>query len=89
VRAAVIQSLICQFRLSIEAVELAHLIDFRSTFAAELAELRRLSQDGLVEITPEWITITPKGRLLVRVICMAFDRYLRQARERAAYSKAP
>jgi len=40
-----------------------------------------------VEITPEWITITPKGRLLVRVICMAFDRYLRQARERAAYSK--
>ena len=86
-RAAVIQSLICQFRVSIEAVELAHLIDFRGTFAAELAELRRLSQDGLVEVTPEWISVTPKGRLLIRVICMAFDRYLRQARERAAYSK--
>ena len=86
-RAAVIQALICQFRVSIEAIELAHLIDFRSSFAAELAELRQLSRDGLVELTEEWISITPKGRMLVRVICMAFDRYLRQARERAAYSR--
>ena len=31
--------------------------------------------------------MTPKGRLLVRSICMVFDRYLREKRERATYSK--
>jgi oxygen-independent coproporphyrinogen-3 oxidase len=31
--------------------------------------------------------VTPKGRLLVRAIAMLFDRYLREARERASYSK--
>jgi coproporphyrinogen III oxidase-like Fe-S oxidoreductase len=31
--------------------------------------------------------VTPKGRLLVRVICMAFDRYLHEREARAAYSR--
>ena len=87
VRRAVIQALVCQFRLSIESIELAYLIDFRKYFAAELAEMRRLAEEGLVELTPEWIVVTPKGRLLVRVICMAFDRYLRERQRRAAYSR--
>jgi oxygen-independent coproporphyrinogen-3 oxidase len=87
VRRAVIQGLMCQFRLSIEAIELAHLIDFRTYFAAELRDLKRLADDGLVELQPDWIVVTPKGRLLVRSICMAFDRYLREARERASYSR--
>ena len=87
VRRAVIQALVCQFRLSIESIELAYLIDFRKYFAAELAQMRRLAEEGLVELTPEWIVVTPKGRLLVRVICMAFDRYLRERQARAAYSR--
>jgi oxygen-independent coproporphyrinogen-3 oxidase len=86
-RRAVIQALICQFRVSIESIELAHLIDFRRTFAEELTDLRRLEADGLVEIQPEWITVTPRGRLLVRTICMVFDKYLRARRQGAAYSK--
>jgi oxygen-independent coproporphyrinogen-3 oxidase len=87
VRRAVIQSLICNFRVSIEAIELAWLVDFRRAFAAELLELGRLEQDGLVDIQPEWIVVTPRGRLLVRAVCAVFDRYLRQRRERAAYSR--
>jgi oxygen-independent coproporphyrinogen-3 oxidase len=86
-RRAVIQALMCDFRVSIEAIELAHLIDFQPYFAEELAALRPLVADGLVEIGPDWILVTPKGRLLVRPIAMVFDRYLRQARERASYSK--
>jgi hypothetical protein len=31
--------------------------------------------------------VTPKGRLLVRVICMVFDGYLRRRMARASYSK--
>jgi hypothetical protein len=42
---------------------------------------------GLVELAPDWIVVTPKGRLLVRAIAMLFDRYLRQARQSASYSR--
>jgi oxygen-independent coproporphyrinogen-3 oxidase len=87
VRRAVIQALICNFRLSLESIELAWLIDFRKYFAEEMQDLRRLADDGLVELTPDWIVVTPKGRLLVRPICMVFDRYLREQRRRASYSK--
>jgi oxygen-independent coproporphyrinogen-3 oxidase len=70
-----------------EAIGIAHLIDFRSYFATELAELREYGQDGLVEIDGDWIVVTPRGRLLVRILCMVFDKYLRQASRRASYSK--
>jgi len=87
VRRAVIQALACHFSVSIESIELAYLIDFRSYFAAELKELRRLQQEGLVEVGEDWISVTHRGRLLVRVVCMVFDRYLREAQTHAAYSR--
>jgi oxygen-independent coproporphyrinogen-3 oxidase len=87
VRRAVIQALTCHFRVSIESIELSYLIEFRRFFAEEMKELERFAAEGLVEIQPEWIVVTPRGRLLVRVLCMAFDRYLRERRERARYSK--
>jgi oxygen-independent coproporphyrinogen-3 oxidase len=87
VRRTVIQALSCQFRVSIESIELAHLIDFRAHFAEELRALRTLEAEGLVEVQPDWIVVTPKGRLLVRVVCMVFDRYLRERERRASYSK--
>ncbi|HYC35553.1 MAG TPA: oxygen-independent coproporphyrinogen III oxidase [Usitatibacter sp.] len=87
VRRAVIQSLACQFELSKEAIELAYLVDFDRYFAAEMKELRQLESDGMVEIDREWITVTPRGRLLVRAVCMVFDKYLRAARQRAQYSR--
>ena len=87
VRRAVIQSLICNFRLSIESIELSWLIDFRRYFAEEMRDLQRLADDGLVELQADWIVVTPKGRLLVRAICMVFDQYLRAAQRRASYSK--
>jgi oxygen-independent coproporphyrinogen-3 oxidase len=87
VRRAVIQALACHFRLSIESIEDAYLVDFRQYFARELADLARLQDEGLVDVTGEWITVTPRGRLLVRVVCMVFDRYLREAQQRARYSK--
>ncbi|HEY6966292.1 MAG TPA: oxygen-independent coproporphyrinogen III oxidase [Burkholderiales bacterium] len=87
VRRAVIQALICHFRLSIESIEIAHLIEFHKHFAEELRDLRQLERDGLVELQPGWIVVTPKGRLLVRAICMVFDRYLRARQQAASYSK--
>ena len=68
-------------------LEVAYLIDFDSYFAAELAELREFEDLGLVTLEDDWITVTPKGRLLVRSICMVFDRYLRQGRDSLRYSR--
>jgi oxygen-independent coproporphyrinogen-3 oxidase len=86
-RRAIIQALTCHFRVSIESMEIAYLVDFRRYFAAELAALKPFADDGLVELGSDWITVTPKGRLLVRAVCMVFDRYLQASRERARYSK--
>ncbi len=87
VRRAVIQALACHFRLSIESIELSYLVDFANYFSAEIEDLRRLEDDGLVELQPDWIVVTPKGRLLVRVVCMVFDRYLREHRQHESYSR--
>jgi len=87
VRRAVIQGLACHFRLSIESVELSYLVDFKKYFAPEMDMLRRLEAEGLVELQDDWIVVTPKGRLLVRLVCAVFDRYLRERQARAEYSK--
>jgi oxygen-independent coproporphyrinogen-3 oxidase len=86
-RRSIIQALMCHFELSIESIEIAHLIDFKSYFAAELADLAEMEKAGLLTIDDQWITVEPKGRILVRVIAMVFDRYLRSDRERVRYSK--
>ncbi|WP_114650313.1 oxygen-independent coproporphyrinogen III oxidase [Pseudothauera hydrothermalis] len=86
-RRAIIQALMCHFELSIESIQIAHLIDFKEYFAAELADLREMEKAGLLKIEDDWISVLPAGRLLVRGIAMVFDRYLRADRERARYSK--
>ncbi len=87
VRRAVIQALACHFRVSLESIELSYLVEFRSYFARELQDLRRLEAEGLVELQRDWIVVSPRGRLLVRVVCAVFDRYLREREVRAEYSK--
>jgi oxygen-independent coproporphyrinogen-3 oxidase len=86
-RRAVIHGLMCNMELSKRAIETAWLIDFDRYFAPELRELEGFAQEGLVELDADWITVTPPGRFLVRTVCMPFDRYLRQDRERRSYSK--
>ena len=75
-RRTIIQRLMCQFELSISTIELAFPIAFHAHFAREMAQLAELERDGLVELAPDWISVTLKGRLLIRNVCMVFDRYL-------------
>jgi len=77
----------CHFELSIESIESAHLIDFNTYFAAELEDMKEMEAAGLLKVDREWITVLPPGRMLVRVISMIFDRYLRADRQRTRYSK--
>ena len=87
VRRAIIQALMCHFEISKSSFNIAYLIDFDSYFATELGELLEYEREGLLEMSKDWITVTPKGRMLIRNICMVFDRYLRTRTEHARYSK--
>ena len=86
-RRLIIQRLMCNFELSIASIETAYPITFASYFEAELEGLHRLEQDGLVVIDDEWISVTMKGRLLIRNICMVFDRYLQSRPAEQRYSR--
>ncbi|MCZ4305145.1 oxygen-independent coproporphyrinogen III oxidase [Zoogloeaceae bacterium G21618-S1] len=86
-RRSIIQALMCHFELSIDAIEVSHMIDFKRYFADEIGDLRTMESAGLVKLEDKWISVLPAGRMLVRGIAMVFDRYLRSDRERARYSK--
>ena len=86
-RRAVIMALMCHFEVSKEAIETAYLIRFDDYFRRELAELKQFEDEGLVENTDEWVSVTPRGKLLVRAIAMQFDRYLRSDERVRRYSK--
>jgi len=83
-RRLIIQMLMCNFELSISALELAYPIRFKNYFAAELERLREFEQDGLLSIENDWISVSLRGRLLIRNICMIFDRHLTHDRAAAA-----
>jgi oxygen-independent coproporphyrinogen-3 oxidase len=86
-RREIIQALMCNFAVSVEAIELGYLVEFESYFQRELSELDSFVAAGLVEIEDNWVSVTQSGRFAVRGIAMIFDRYLRDGRGRAAYSK--
>ena len=75
-RADLIQQLMCQGEIPVQALERRYGIDFARYFAAELDRLHPLREDGLVRIEDARITATARGRLLLRNIAMCFDRYL-------------
>jgi len=85
-RREVITQLICHFRLDRGAIERNYGIDFSRYFAEELTRLGSMEDDGLVELDAAAIRITPRGKLLVRNICMIFDAYLRRS-QTGRYSK--
>ena len=87
VRRAVIMALMCQGQLHFESINLAWLIDFKTYFATELQMLEALQAQGLVQLTPTGIEVTTTGWFFVRAVGMVFDRYLRQGRSSAQFSK--
>ena len=87
IRREVIQQIACNFRLRFDELEARLGIRFATYFAAEDARLAQLEADGLLVREPGGLAVTPRGRLLVRVVCMAFDRHLAEARAPARYSR--
>jgi len=77
-RRAVITQLICHFQLNFLDIESQFAIDFKDHFSSELQQLVPMAEDGLLSLDQQQITILSPGRLLIRNICMVFDKYLAQ-----------
>ena len=75
-RADIIQSIMCQGEVRIDAIARCHHIDFPDYFADALQRLAPLEADGLVKTDPQRVSVTPSGRMVLRRIAMCFDRYL-------------
>ena len=85
-RREIITQLICHYHLDIPVIEKQFNIQFADYFATELAALKAMQNDELLEIGNDAITVLPAGWLLIRNICMVFDRYLQGATQQR-YSK--
>ena len=81
-RREIITQLICHFTLDVGTVEKSHDIRFSEYFSTELADLRVMQQDGLLDMDAGAIRVRPAGKLLIRNICMVIDRYLREKQQR-------
>ena len=86
-RRDVIKQLICNFKLAYVPIEQQYDIDFRQHFAEDLALLAPLAADGLLDIGEEQITVSAKGRLLIRNICLCFDTYSRAQAKQQQFSR--
>ena len=89
IRADAITHLMCNGHLDIAAFEARHSLDFQAYFAATLRSLRKLARDDLVQITPQSLLVSARGRYLLRHVAMCFDAYLaHEATPAVRYSRA-
>ncbi|MET0008808.1 MAG: oxygen-independent coproporphyrinogen III oxidase [Candidatus Thiodiazotropha sp. 6PLUC9] len=86
-RRDVITRLICHYTLSIADVEKQWNVDFKRYFANELIGLKEMEADGLLLLKEDAIDVLPRGRLLIRNICMQFDIYLASKASQGSFSK--
>jgi len=86
-RRAVITQLICNFTLDMDQIERDWGISFETYFVDQLGRLRQMAEDGLVRFEGRNIEVLPAGRLLIRNICMVFDRYLGTDGQTTRFSK--
>ncbi|MDH3691232.1 MAG: oxygen-independent coproporphyrinogen III oxidase [Gammaproteobacteria bacterium] len=86
-RAEIINQLMCYSRLNTNTVEQRHGIRFTDYFKGELQALEGMEKDGLLVIQGNQIHLTLTGRLLVRNVCMIFDRYLHHDQPKKSFSR--
>lgn len=75
-RREIIMQIMCNLELDYTALGKKFGCDFPRAYADEIARLTPLSDDGLLQLSPERLTVLPAGRLFIRNIAMAFDAYL-------------
>jgi oxygen-independent coproporphyrinogen III oxidase len=74
-RRHIIMRLMCDRRLDFEKLSHDLSIDFRQTYATELASLTPLVNDDVVSLSDTSLHVTPRGTPLLRVVAQHFDAY--------------
>lgn len=88
IRRVVITQIICNLLLDTEAIERQFNIVFSDYFSQELLALKDMENDGLLYWHSAKMSITEQGRVMLRNICMPFDKYLQQKKSISSFSKA-
>jgi oxygen-independent coproporphyrinogen-3 oxidase len=86
-RREVIKQLICNFKLNKTMIESEFSVNFNRYFKEDLGLLQTFVNDELVEVDDKEIRVTLRGRLLIRNICMCFDKYLRAKARQQQFSR--
>lgn len=87
IRADVIKQLICHFELNMQSIANSYQLDFKDYFASSLQALEPLIADGMVAINADLITVTARGNLFIRIICMCFDAHLQKQINATRFSR--
>ncbi|MCW8930390.1 MAG: oxygen-independent coproporphyrinogen III oxidase [Gammaproteobacteria bacterium] len=87
IRREAIMQLICHFKLDFNTVEKRFDINFNEYFSEELERYKTMVEDGLITMDEQSIEVTARGRLLIRNICMVFDRYIKPDEQTQRFSK--
>jgi oxygen-independent coproporphyrinogen-3 oxidase len=88
-RRAVIGRLMCDGEVDLHRLGVEHRIADPAYFEEELAEIENLGELATYDRGTRTLRTTALGRLLVRNVCMVFDRYHRRAHQAAAASGDP
>lgn len=86
-RGEVIRELMCNLYLDKTMINEKYNINFDDYFAKDLPLLDTFIEDGLVENTEKSITVNQKARLLIRIICMSFDAYMKKHVNQQRFSR--
>ncbi|RJY07526.1 oxygen-independent coproporphyrinogen III oxidase [Parashewanella spongiae] len=87
IRRVVIKQLICHFELDMAKIEKQLDIKFDEYFAEDLKLLQTFVNDKLIIIENRILSVNATGRLLIRNICMCFDKYFRDKARQQQFSR--
>ena len=82
----VIHRLMSAFELDKSEFEQRYGESFNAHFAEEQATLAELEAEGLILNTPDKILATELGKLLIRVVAMTFDAYIKHGHQKFSQS---
>ena len=68
-------------------IEQRYQLGFADYFSQDLQLLQPFVADGLVQLDGQGIVVSATGPLLIRNICMCFDRYLRDRARQQQFSR--
>jgi oxygen-independent coproporphyrinogen-3 oxidase len=78
IRQYVIKQIMCNFRIGKADVSQRFNVDFDEYFRRALESLQEVKDAGVIELNEDGLRVREEGRLFVRNVCMAFDRYLEE-----------